>query len=419
MEMYVSSSDILHFFKKKWVSFLVVVLLFGGVCALLPLKTAQYTYSANSTITFSCTSSKKNDPNYTLQYPGILNVRINTAVAEASSNDLVEKTAAQLNIDPKIIYKITGEQLYSSSSVKLTVQTASDTMAAKISDTAAKILGEEIKKQYPQPELTAFLTEKAVPAVANSKKSAMVKSGVLGLVLGFVVFLCYGLIRVLCNHTVHNGPAAEEALKIKYLGGIPSEKHGDGRPNAFRRMRPVVLNCFGGAKSLLVEGIRENGHKEVAVGLATAFAQSGRKVLLVEADLHAPELTENLGAIPAKTLRDLLDGSCTFEQAVTPIRQQPGLWLLAAAQAGSENPADLLAQGFENLLQEAESRYDNVIICAPPEALYPDADSLAPTVQGVVISVASGVTTYRELHSALSAARESGGKKLGFVLTGI
>ena len=419
MELYVSFSDILQFFKKKWVSFLVVVLLFGMVCALLPLKTARYTYFADSTITLSCTASVKDDTNYSLQYPGILNVRVSTAVVEASSNDILEKTAARLGIDPKKIVKITGEQLHNASSVKITVQTTDAGAAAKISNTAAQILGEEIEKQYPEPKLAAFLTEKAVPEEGNPKNTAMVKSGVLGLVLGLIVFLCYGLIRVLCDHTVRSGRAAEEAVKTKFLGAVPHDAYGSGRADSFRRMRSTVTGYFGGAKSLLVEDIRGKSGVDVAVGFASALAQAGRKVLLIEADLRHPKLASDLGANPEKTLRSLLDGSCTLEQAVVPVLQQPGLWLLAGASAGGENPADLLAQGFGNLIQESEPLYDHVIVCAPPTAEYPDADSLVPTVQGVLVSVEYGVTTYRELRRALDGVKECGGKKIGFSLIGV
>jgi succinoglycan biosynthesis transport protein ExoP len=41
MELYVSFSDVMHFFRRKWIKFLLVVVLFGVVCSLLPLQTAS------------------------------------------------------------------------------------------------------------------------------------------------------------------------------------------------------------------------------------------------------------------------------------------------------------------------------------------------------------------------------------------
>jgi polysaccharide biosynthesis transport protein len=214
MELYVSFSEIMHFFKRTWIRFLVVVIVFGVACSLLSLKLFHRTYSANSTITLSCDIPEDAGTDYRLQYTNILASRVQTAVAQANTHSLIEKTAEKLGIDSSEIISIAGEQVLSAPVVKITVQTQSAGRAAEISDTAAQILADGIAQQFPSPKLTATLTDKAQPAKASSSKSAMLKAGILGAILGFLLYVIYGLICVLGDRSVRNTRFAEEALKI-------------------------------------------------------------------------------------------------------------------------------------------------------------------------------------------------------------
>lgn len=420
MEMYVSFSDFLRFFRKKRAAFLIVVLAFGLICGIAPLKLAKYTYSASTTILFNSDIPESEDINSNLQLPGILNNRIQTAVAEASSNDLVEKTAAELGIDKEQIGKITGEQVKSSLAVKLTVQTADADMAAKISDTAAQLLGGDIQEQFPSPKLKVTVVEKADESKVQGKKSAMAKAGLLGLVLGFIVFVCYGMIRVLCDHTVRAGAAAEETLRTKFLGDVPGDRRGSAHKDAFRRIRSVFLHSAGPAKSILVTGVSESAcGAETAAGLSASFAQAGRKVLLVDADLRRPALADRFAVNPEKTLFHVLSGSCSAAQAAVEVPVQPGLYLLASSPCKKADPADLFARNFGKFLSEAEADYDAVVVSAPAELACPDAESIAPSAQAVVVAAKYGSTTYNALRIALRGIKESGGRIAGFVIAGI
>lgn len=91
MELFVSFSEFMHFFKKTRVKFLLVVLLFGVLCGLLPLKLHQLSYSGHTTIAVSCEVPDNADTDYRLQYTNILYSRVQTVVAMANANSLLEK----------------------------------------------------------------------------------------------------------------------------------------------------------------------------------------------------------------------------------------------------------------------------------------------------------------------------------------
>ncbi len=376
MELFISFSEIMHFFRRNRVKFLLVVLAFGLICGLMPLKFYHVGYSTNSTLTISCEIPENATTDYRLQYTNILNSRVQTAIATAGSNDLIKKTAAKLGIQPTDISKITGEQVLGAPVVKLTVQTTNGARAAEISDTAAQILSDEIVQEFPSPKLTAGVTDKALPVKDASKKSAMLKGGILGLVLGFLLYVVYGLICVLGDRSVRNSRFAEESLKTKLLGEIPHDRNGAVRADAFRKMRAVALHQFGSAKCVVVESVSDgDGGEETAAGLAVSLAQAGKRVLAVDANLREPKLAEFFGVQPSKTFNDVLKRACPVEQAVTAVPEHEGLSLISGVKS-EENPSDLLAKGFKKFVSNADPICDYLVVYAPSESSYPDADSL-------------------------------------------
>ncbi|MCI1955212.1 MAG: hypothetical protein LKJ21_02415 [Oscillospiraceae bacterium] len=418
MELFVSFSEIMHFFKRNRWRFLLVVLAFGIVCGLLPLRFLRPSYTANTSVTFSCEVPDNATADYHLQYGGILNTRVQTAVVEAASNNLLERTAGKLGIDKAEISKITGEQVNNAPVVKLTVQTPNADKAAQISDTAAQILSEQITREFPSPKLTASITDKAMVQKGQSRKSAMAKAGILGLILGFIVYVAYGILCVLSDHSVRNGRVAEETLHIRLLAEIPHESRGESKKDAYRKMRAAALHQFGSAKSFLVTSVTEqDSGEEAAAGLAASFAQAGRKVLLVDADLRDPKLAAFLNVRADKTLQNVLEGSCPLKEAAAEVPGMENLSLLAGARLESGSPADLFAKGFDGFAGAAAALYDYVIVYAPAETSYPDADSLAPFTPAVIVTAKYGFTGYGAMKEALRGLSAAGGKVAGFVVT--
>lgn len=417
MELFISFSEIMHFFRRNRVKFLLVVLAFGIICGLMPLKFFHVNYSANSTITLTCEIPENAGTEYRLQYTGILNSRVQTAIATAGANNLIEKTADRLGIKPGEISKITGEQVLGAPVVKLTVQTTDGARAAEISDTAAQILSDEMMQEFPSPKLTASVTDKAMPVKDSSKKSSMIKGGILGLILGFLLYVVYGLICVLGDRSVRNSRFAEETLKTKLLGEIPHERNGAVRADAFRRMRAVALHQFGDARCIVVESVSDgDGGEETAAGLAVSLAQAGKRVIVVDGDLREPKLAKFFDVRSGKTLNDVLSGVCTVAQAAAEVPAYAGLSLVSGTVT-EESPADLFARGFGKLAADAEALCDYLVVYAPSESSYPEAGSLMEHSQAVVLNAKYGSTTYLALRDAMQITAEAGGKTAGFVVS--
>lgn len=158
---------------------------------------------------------------------------------------------------------------------------------------------------------------------------------------------------------------------------------------AFRNIRTNLQFAAPAARlrTVLVTSPRpEDGATTVACNLAAGMAQSGRKILLVDANFRRPSIARVFGVKKAEGLSDILVGRATLETCLVP-SDVPGLDLLCSGTV-PPNPAELLggdlAQAF---LEVTMGRYAHVILDTPPVLLATDALVLSPVVDGVVLVV--------------------------------
>ncbi len=167
------------------------------------------------------------------------------------------------------------------------------------------------------------------------------------------------------------------------------------------RLSPLLAAAPPGAV-LLVAGARpREGRTSVAVNLATALTQAGTRVLLVDADLRHPSLSQLFAAAPAPGLTDLLTERATLRWAAVSTTV-PGLSLLTIG-----GPADGAADLFEvtqlaRVLTEMRAAADVIIIDSAPMLSVSDAITVA-RLSDVVIIVADPRRTER---AAIRAAAE-------------
>ncbi|MFU0833623.1 MAG: Non-specific protein-tyrosine kinase [Oscillospiraceae bacterium] len=416
MELFVSFSEVMRYYKRNWMKLLLVVLAFGIFGSLLSVKFARPVYQGSTVFTVTCGVPDSADSDYHLQYTNILYSRVQSAVALASGSDLLTQTAQEVGVDPSEITNITAKMENSSPVVKLTVSTTNAAKTAQISDTAAELLMQRLIKQFPDPVLTASITDHAAEVQPQSRKSAIVKAGILGMILGCIVVLCFGILAVLCDKTIRNGRFAEEMLKVRLLAEIPHETKD--RENAIRTLRASALNAAGNRHSFLVTNVCENdGGEEIALDFSKTLAVTGKSVLLVDCDLRSPKLAKILNINPQKTLNHILSGECGLSQAVVSAEQN-GISFLAGAPVNNAIPSDLFAtETFAKFVEEAAATYDYVVFYAPSEIHFPDAESLVVHAKQVILSVKYGKTPLNTLKESCCRIKAAGGDVLGFVAT--
>lgn len=169
-------------------------------------------------------------------------------------------------------------------------------------------------------------------------------------------------------------------------------------------------------RSLIVTSANSSeGKTTTAANIAIVFAQQGKKVLLIDADLRKPALHQMLQVENVFGLTNVLTRSKTLETCVanTQIRN---LNFLPCGPI-PPNPAELLgANSMKDLLSEAYGMYDLVIFDTSPILPVTDAQVMANQCDASVLVVRSSSTEKDAALKAKQALDSAQGKLLGVVL---
>lgn len=161
-----------------------------------------------------------------------------------------------------------------------------------------------------------------------------------------------------------------------------------------------------------------DGKTTVATNIAIALAQSGQRVLLVDADLRRPRIHKAFELDNQTGLTSTLVGERTLAQVTRDV----GIDKLSVVTCGPlpPNPAELLhTKQFARLLEEAAAQYDRVIFDSPPLRAVTDAAILAPQCGGALIVVRARATTRDAVISATRSLRDVRANILGGVLNDV
>jgi capsular exopolysaccharide synthesis family protein len=192
---------------------------------------------------------------------------------------------------------------------------------------------------------------------------------------------------------------------------------------AFRSIRTALSFTRMGAQShqfVVTSALASEGKTLVSVNIALALAQSGKKVLLVDADLRRPRIHRVFRAAASPGLSNLLasQGEIAVDRAIRPSPVQN----LSFMPSGPipPNPAELLeSPRMVELVRTLSEQFDCVLYDTPPTINVTDAVVLARHVHGALLVVRSFATDRAAASHARELLTESGARLLGVIINGV
>lgn len=241
-----------------------------------------------------------------------------------------------------------------------------------------------------------------ISSVAISPQSS--QSYLIAFLIGLGLPIMAFVLMEFLNTKVQSKGDVEKVTEMPFIAGIG---HMRSRNNlevlsspkssiseSFRALRSN-LNYFLGNREkaiiLITSSISGEGKTFTSVNLASVFALSGRRTLIVGADMRKPKIFQDFELSNDIGLSTYLSGMTEFNDIVKKT-QYPLLDMVSGGPV-PPNPAELLlAKRMEIFLEEAKRQYDYIILDTPPLAIVADAFALVRFVDHTLFLVRQNYT---------------------------
>ncbi len=277
-------------------------------------------------------------------------------------------------------------------------------------------------------------------SVSTSKKSILAAGLAVGSFMGVII----AFLLELRNSTFKTSKELRQSLNYKLLTTIPNLEKKD----LLGRIRPMAilpeLYTIEAPRSFVSEAYRmlytnleflinnqdvqaititssipKEGKSTVSANLASTVSQLGKKVLLIDGDLHKPRQHLIWGLDNQLGLIDILQGKASLSEAVSPSITNSSLHILQAGSTQTDYLSLINRLRMTKLIALCREKYDLVIVDTPPVLLFSDTLAISKNTDGVVLVGRLGVTNPTTTKSAKELLEQSKQRILGVVVNGV
>lgn len=271
---------------------------------------------------------------------------------------------------------------------------------------------------------------RAIPSDAPIRPRPLLNMGI-GAAAGLFLALAIIFLRDALDTTVHSKEDIERKVGLPVLGMIAkiedtrdaSQPYVDYKPRSpiaetFRKLRTNLefASVDAPLKMIIVtSALPSEGKTTISLNLAAIYAQGGKRVAVIDADMRKPMLHRVAGLSNRMGLSDLFRSDMPIKEIMRSPNGNERLYLITSGKL-PPNPSELLAsmrmgQILENLL----NMVDLVIIDTPPMLVAADAQILAARSDGVLIVAEPYRTPIESLQASVEALRRVNARVLGVV----
>jgi succinoglycan biosynthesis transport protein ExoP len=425
--------------RWRWVVVLPVLgLLVGGGAAVVATPTYRSTASVFFSLQYGGSASDLvQGSTYTQNQvasfaalattPAVLQPVVDRLDIPVSVGSLAGRVSAQAPLDTVI--------------VEVTAVDTSPARAALIANAVATSLGDRVEALAPTDDQGAPSIEATVVAPAVAPAGAATPNVPLNLVAGLLGGLVLGLAgafaRDALDSRVRDAGALASVTPLPIMGLIArrsarvedavvvESSPSDPQAESFRQLRTNLRFVeLPGAEGpgdrtisviAITSSLAAEGKSTVAANLAAALAETGSRVLLVDADLRRPSLARVLGLEGGAGLTTVLAGIADLDEVVQDWGGS-GLQVLASGVL-PPNPSEVLGSvAMARLLSEMRAAYDYVIIDTAPLLPVADAAILSRLTDGMLVVADVTAVRRHQLTEGLDNLQHVSARVLGVVL---
>jgi succinoglycan biosynthesis transport protein ExoP len=360
--------------------------------------------------------------------PTTLTPVIESLGLEITPQELAKRVKASAPLDTVLInVSVTDESPIRSAQI-----------ANSIGDYFSQFVNElELSREDSTPPIKVSVVKKAsAPEDPATPRTTL--NLILGLILGFALGVSISILRQIFDNTIKN---EQDLDQTPLLGAIGFDEEAEAKPlitqisrygartEAFRQLRTNIQYLRAEQPPKLISitsALPGEGKTSTSINLALSLAQSGFKVMLIEADLRRPKVSSYL-AIPSKVagLTEILSGKVegSVAERITQVKQVFGSEItmdVITSGVVPPNPAELLdSETFVQFLKVLRDEYQFVIIDCPPTLPVADASIISTRTDGVLVVTAAGSTRKNQFLGVREAITNVGGQILGAILNKI
>lgn len=263
--------------------------------------------------------------------------------------------------------------------------------------------------------------------------------GFLGSMFGFGM----GYLVEISDKTFHNPDEIMRQLNLPLIGHIPvihqSKRHviensfidpsicvfhrpKSQASEAFRAIRTALFFSTKGKTNSVIQVTSPtpgDGKSTIAANLAVSIAQSGKRVLLLDADMRRPSIHYSFGIKTKEGFPQVLLGLNTWRSAVYECEEIPGLSILPCGTKPA-NPAELISTPrVGELIEEIRQHYDFIVMDSPPVLAVTDPCPIAARVDGVILTIRIKKNVKISSDRATEILHTVGANVIGVVVNGV
>lgn len=266
---------------------------------------------------------------------------------------------------------------------------------------------------------------------------------ILSIFVGGFVGVLIALLRNLMHTGIKDSTQIENELDLPVYATVPRSPIQESRIQILKKKKSIPILAVKNSNDIAIESLRsirttihfslanaknniiaisgpapEVGKSFISANLATIFAQSNKRVLLIDADIRRGYLHKYFNRETTPGLTELLSNQSSVEQTV--FKTEVANLDFIARGKNQSNPSEILGSTqFKQLLEQLSQQYDHIILDTPPVLAVTD---------GIIISQYAGVnlvvaryakTQIKELELTVNRFEQAGTKINGIILNDI